>query len=74
MPKLVLETTPRGVADSRSAHEDIKFSDGGQSRSIELHTAKDDCLFVEIKSWDDKREHETLVSMNGKPVRVTIEW
>jgi hypothetical protein len=47
----------------------------GSMESGILHDDEDDydAFFVRLQSWDDRREHTIMKSLEGKKVRVTIE-
>jgi hypothetical protein len=39
----------------------------------DITTGADGCFFVRLQSWDETRTHQTLNSLAGKRVRITLE-
>lgn len=56
---------------------DVEVDDDGQSMTIEFggEDGGDDSsgLFVHVKSWSDKKQHDEFNKLVGKRVRVTVE-
>ena len=51
--------------------------DGGQARIIEFGETEGrdhERLFVRVHSWDETKQHPELRGMEGRSVKITIEW
>lgn len=57
--------------------ESLKSEDGGMALIQESYNGEenmgDECLFVELKSWDDDKDHSLMKSLVGSRIRITVE-
>ena len=66
MNKITIETTLRG--------DEIENEDGGQSKMFNASPDDgDNGFFVQLRSWDDKKEHIDFNKFINKKIRITIE-
>lgn len=58
--------------------EDISVEDGGMAR---IHNGEmsqtgggDWCIFTRLQSWDENKRHPFMSMLEGKRVRITVEF
>lgn len=52
---------------------EVEYDDGGQALIVGIYDGGEAGFCVELRSWDETKEHEQLRSIMGKTVRVTVE-
>ncbi len=62
----------RYVARETVIKEDVRIEDSGQAIIVDVE-GKHPRLWVQIKSWDEDKQHPELKDIVGKKITVTIE-
>jgi hypothetical protein len=50
----------------------FKSEDGGQALIAEVESKQDECIFVRVQSWDERKQHEVAFALQGKRVRLVL--
>ncbi len=61
------------VLESTVVNFDVSVEDGGVAKIVDVENGKYPRLWIQIKSWDEDKQHPELKDIVGKKITVTIE-